>query len=135
MPVRTRHPRLAKAACAVYRMALWLYPTDFRRTFGRELAVTFRNRVEDVLDGGGMRTWLAFAAHIAWDTVRASFTMMAAGAPPGSASLLGLSDGDVARGGIASDGVDVHLLFAAAGLVVAVGGWYAYFAVLPAYVS
>jgi hypothetical protein len=135
MRARTRHPRLAHAACALYRLALWLYPAEFRRTFGRELVVTFRSRLEDELDGGGLLRWLAFAAHVAWDTMHASSTMMAAGAPPASASLLGLSEGEVARGGIDAATIDVQLLFAAAGVGLAVYGWYAYLVILPTYVS
>jgi hypothetical protein len=135
MPARNRHPRLAQAACALYGLALWLYPAEFRRTFGGELVVTFRSRVEDVLDDGGIREWLGFAAHIVWDTLRASIAVAAAGDPPGSASLLGLTDGQVAHGSLEGAIVDAQLLFPAAGVALALGGWYAYFAILPAYVS
>jgi hypothetical protein len=135
MRARTRHPRVAHAACALYRLALWLYPAEFRRTFGGELVVTFRSRVEDVLDGGGLCAWLAFAAHMAWDTMHASSTMLAAGPPSASASLLGLAEGEVARGGIDGATIDVQLLFAAAGVALALYGWYAYLVILPTYVS
>jgi hypothetical protein len=135
VPVRTRHPRLARAACALYSLALWLYPAGFRRTFGHELVITFRSRVEDVLDGGGIRLWLAFAAHIAWDTMHATTLVVDADESSCSASLLGLSEGEVAHGGLPGSPLDVQLLFAAAGLLLALGGWFAYFAILPLYVS
>ena len=135
MRVRTGHPRVAATACRVYGLMIWLYPPAFRRAFGRELVLTFRSRVEDVLDDGGVREWIAFAAHIAWDTIRTSGTLMAAGGPQDSVSLLGLSEGDAAQGGIDRATVTVDLMFAAAGLVLGVGGWYAYFAILPLYVS
>jgi hypothetical protein len=135
MRARTRHPRLAAAACKVYGLTIWLYPAELRRVNGRELAVTFRSRVEDVLDGGGVRAWLAFAAHIALDTMRTHADLVTAGAAQDSVSLLGLSEGDAAHGCIDRATVDIHSLLAAAGLVLAVAGWYAYFAVLPSYVS
>ncbi len=134
MRVRTRHPHLAAAACTIYGLLIRLYPASFRQAFARELMVTFRSRAEDVLDGGGVRDWLAFAAHIAWDTLHTCATLTAAPAQE-STSLLGLSEGDAARGGIDHGHGDVGLMFAAAGLALACAGWYAYFAVLPSYMS
>jgi hypothetical protein len=130
---RTRHPRLAAAACKIYGLTIWLYPSEFRRAFGRELAVTFRSRVEDVLDGG-IVDCLAFAAHIALDTIRAYYTMVTASRAQHPVSLLGLSESDAANGALDHATLDVQVLFAAAGLVLTVVGWYAYFAVLPSYV-
>jgi hypothetical protein len=136
MRARQRHPRLAQAACVLYGLTLWLYPGEFRRTFGVELIVTFRSRVDDVLRDGGIREWLAFAAHILWDTLHASLTVSAAARPaPASVSLLGLMDGEMAQGSLPGAGADVLLLFPAAGVALALGGWYAYFAILPGYVS
>jgi hypothetical protein len=135
MRVRTGHPRLAATACRVYGLMIWLYPPAFRRAFGRELVLTFRSRVEDVVNDGGVREWIAFAAHIAWDTIRTSRTLIAARGTQDSVSLLGLSEGDAAHGGIDDATVTVDLMFAAAGLVLGFGGWYAYFVILPLYVS
>ena len=135
MRAPTRHPRLAAAACKVYGLIIFLYPGEFRRAFGRELVLTFRNRVEDVLDGGGIHDWLAFAAHVALDTIRAYSDLVTAGRVQDSESLLGLSEGDAAHGCIDRATVDVQLMFAAAGVVLAFVGWYAFFAVLPLYVS
>ena len=109
----------------LYGLALWLYPAEFRRTFGGELVVTFRSRVDDVLNHGGIGEWLAFAAHIVWDTLHASLTVSAAGPVPGSVSLLGLIEGEVAQGGLPGPSTDVLLLFPAAGVALALGGWYA----------
>jgi hypothetical protein len=135
MRVRTGHPRVAATACRVYGLMIWLYPPAFRRAFGRELVLTFRSRVEDVLNDGGVREWIAFAAHIAWDTIRTSGTLMAERGTEDSVSLLGLRKGDVAHGCIDHATVNVNLMFAAAGLVLGFGGWYAYFVILPLYVS
>jgi hypothetical protein len=135
MRARTRHPRLAAAACKVYDVTIWLYPGELRRACGRELAITFRSRVEDVLDSDGLHGWLAFAAHIALDTIRAHGDLVTAGRAQNPVSLLGLGEGDAAQGCIDRATVDIQSMFAAAGLVLAVAGWYAYFAVLPAYVS
>jgi hypothetical protein len=75
MRAPTRHPRLSAAACRIYGLTIWIYPTEFRRAFGRELLVTFRNRVEDVLDGGGILEWLVFAGRMAIDCVRTCSTL------------------------------------------------------------
>ena len=111
MRVRTGHPRLAATACRVYGLMIWLYPPAFRRAFGRELVVTFRSRVEDVLNDGGVREWIAFAAHIAWDTIRTSGTLMTAPGPQDTVSLLGLREGDAAHGGLDHATVTVDLMF------------------------
>jgi hypothetical protein len=125
---------LVHAACALYGVTLWLYPSEFRRRFGDELTVTFRNRVEDVLEKGLGRECLSFVLHIAWDTLRAAIATRAAVNEPAPTSLLGLCEGDVAGGSIELAVLDIHIVFAAGGVVLALGGWYAYFAVLPAYV-
>ena len=117
--------------CRVYALLTWLYPPAFRRAFGRELVVTFRSRFEDVLSDGGVREWIAFAAHIMWDTIRTSAALFTARAPQDSVSLLGLREGDAAHGQIAQSPAAIDLLFVAAGLVLGCGGWYAYFAILP----
>ena len=67
--------------------------------------------------------------------MRTSGTLMATGGPHDSASLLGLREGDAAHGGLEQATVTVDLMVAAAGLVLGFGGWYAYFAILPLYVS
>ena len=134
MRLRTRHPRLSAAACKVYGVAIWLYPTEFRRAFGHELVLAFRNRVEDVLDRGGMLDWVAFAVHIALDWIHTCSTLMTESETPGSGSLLGLSDGDPAHGCIARTSVDVSLVFVAAGVVLSCAGWYAFLALLLSFV-
>jgi hypothetical protein len=133
MRLRTRHPGLVAAACKVYGLAIWMYPSDFRGAFGHELAVTFRNRLEDVLDSGGILDWLAFAVHIAFDWMRTCVMLVTEGRTEGSASLLGLSDGDAAHGCVHRATVDAQFMFGVAGLVLTVIGWYAFFVVLPSY--
>lgn len=134
MRSRSRHPRLVAIACAVYGVMIWLYPAIFRRPFGHEMRLTFRNRVEDVLDRGDVSDWIAFAAHVVWDTIRASATLAIWSPEQRSVSLLGLSEGDAAHGCIQDVSVGVDLMFAVAGLVLGFAGWYAYFAILPSYV-
>jgi hypothetical protein len=134
MRTRTRHRRLAATACKVYGLTIWLYPREFRRAFGRELAVTFRTRVEDVLDGGSLRDWLAFVGHIGWDMLRTYSTLVTAGDAPGGASLLGLSDGEVAHGCLDRATVDMPLMFATAGVALAFAGWFTFLVILPRFV-
>jgi hypothetical protein len=134
MRVRNRHRRVVATVCRVYAVLIWLYPPAFRRAFGRELVVTFRSRIEDVLSDGGVREWIAFAAHITWDTIRTSSALFAAPVPRGSVSLLGLREGAAAHGELDQASAKVDLLFVAAGLMLGCGGWYAYFAILPSYV-
>jgi hypothetical protein len=131
MRVEKRHPRVAAAACKIYGLTIWLYPAEFRRAFGDELAITFRNRVEDVLDGGGILDWLAFAVHIAVDWIRTCGTLVTESRTAGSVSLLGLNEGDAAHGCLDRTAVDVPLVFVVAGFVLAFVGWYAFFGILP----
>lgn len=133
MRMRCRHPRLASAACWVYGLTIWLYPREFRHAFGRELALTFRSRVEDVLEAGGLGDWLAFAAHIALDTFRTCHTLAASSEWEGAASLLGLSEGEMAQGALDPATVDIQLMFATAGVALTFAGWFAFFVILPKY--
>jgi hypothetical protein len=121
----TRHPRLSAAACKVYGLTLWLYPTEFRRAFAHELVVTFRNRVEDVLDGGGILDWLGFAGHIANDCIRTCSTLMTESRTRTSMSSLGLSEGDAAQGDIVRTTIDVSVAGVAAGIVFGCVVWLA----------
>ena len=111
MRVRTRHPRLVATACRVYGLMIWLYPARvqacLRPRADPHVSESRRGRAEC----GGVRDWLAFAAHIAWDTIRTSGTLMATGGPHDSVSLLGLREGDAAHGGLdhATVTVDRHV--------------------------
>jgi hypothetical protein len=105
-------------------MTICIYPTEFRRAFGHELVVTFRNRVEDVLDGGGILEWLAFAGHIAIDCMRTCRTLSTELRACGSMSRLGLSDDARSLSGIDRRTADVSHMFVAAGVVFSAGAWY-----------
>lgn len=133
MRAQTRHPRLVAAACQLYRLTLWLYPAEFRRAWRAELTITFRNRVEDVLDGGGLVHCCAFASHIAVDCLRTWGTVATPSGTSGSASLLGLGDGDAASGCLDRRTLDVSLLFAVTGFMLACVGWYVYLMILPSF--
>jgi hypothetical protein len=125
MRAPTRHPRLSAAACQLYGLTIWMYPRGFRRTFGRELIVTFRNRVEDVLDEGGILDWLGFAVHIAVDSVRTCGALLTEARPHDARSLLGLSEGNSEAGSIERRTFDVSLVLAA-GIVLTCVVWYTY---------
>ena len=130
MPVRTRHPRLCAIACRIYRVMIALYPAGFRRSFDQELLVTFRNQAEDTLNGGVL-TWLGFAGRIACDWVRTWGTLTTESDMPSTMSLLGLhAHDDHAWGVIDRATVDVSFVFAAAGVVLMVVGWYSYVVLL-----
>jgi hypothetical protein len=105
-------------------VTLCVYPTEFRRTFGHELLVTFRNQVEDVLDGGGIPEWLAFAGHIAIDCVRTCSTLSTAVRAAGSMSLLGLSEDARSPSGIDHRAVGVSHVCVTTGVVLSAGVWY-----------
>jgi hypothetical protein len=134
MRMRCRYPRLAAAACRVYGLTIWLYPAEFRRAFGRELAVTFRTRVEDVLETGGIGDWLAFVAHIALDALTTYSMLVTRSGAQGAVSLLGLSEGEVAHGCLDRATLDIQLMFASAGVALAFAGWFAFLVILPKHV-
>lgn len=136
MRAPTRHPRLAAAACKIYGLTTLLYPASFRRAFGRELTITFRNRVEDVLDTGGIHDWLAFAVHIALDTICAYADILNTADAAAPLSLLGLAAGDIAHGSLDRAYTDIiQRIFVLAGIALTIGGWYAFFAILPSYIG
>jgi len=120
MRIPTRHPRLSAIACRIYCLTMCLYPTEFRQTFGHELVITFRNRVEDVLDGDGILEWLAFAGHIVVDCTRTCWTLSTELRACGSMSLLGLSDDS----GTDQRSAGLSHVFVAAGIVLSAGVWY-----------
>lgn len=132
MRAKTRHPRLSNVACRVYGVAIRLYPRAFRQAFGHELAITFRNQLEDVLDSDDIVEWVRFAEHIAGDWIRTYIRLLT---PPrashGPVSLLGLADGDLASARPDRVTVNVSFVFAVLGVVVALFGWYAYLFNLP----
>jgi hypothetical protein len=105
-------------------VTLCVYPTEFRRAFGHELVVTFRNRVEDVLDGGGVLEWLAFAGHIAVDCIRTCGALSTEAGACASMSLLGLSDDARSLGGIDHRTAGVSRVFVTAGVVFSAAVWY-----------
>ncbi|HEX4347542.1 MAG TPA: hypothetical protein VHZ73_08210 [Vicinamibacterales bacterium] len=122
---------MVAAACVAYHLAVLLYPDEFRRDFGRELEITFRNRVEDVLDTGDVLQWMAFVGHMCADTIRACVTLAPQSGARRQMSLLGLGDDATAYGSLERT-VDVQFTFFAAGLVLTCIGWYVFFVALPA---
>jgi hypothetical protein len=133
----SRHPRLVAAACRIYGVTIRLYPAEFRHAFGRELALTFRNRVEDIVEAGGVRAGLAFAGHIAWDTLNTWRLLVTTSDAPGDAgSLLGLSEGEAACGCLDGATPDMQLMFVSAGFALALAfvGWMALVHILPKHV-
>jgi hypothetical protein len=130
MPARTRHPRLAAIACRMYRLMIVLYPAEFRRSFDHELIVTFRNQAEDALNGGVL-AWLGFTGHVTWDWVRTWGTLTIDSDTPAAVSLLGLqAHDDHAWGCLDRATVDVSFVFAVAGVVLMVVGWYRFVVLL-----
>jgi hypothetical protein len=128
---RTRHSRTVAAVCFLYRITLWVYPPQFRRAFGPELVVTFRNRFEDVCDSGRVLDCVAFAAHLIVDWIRAYTILLRESRPPASVAVLGLSDDEIAHGCVAGAAGDGQFIFAAVGFVFSIIGWYIFFTFRP----
>ncbi len=119
---RCRYPRLTAGVCRLYGLAIWMYPPSLRREFHRELAITFRNRAEDVLNSGSLAVALAFALHLVGDWLR-TFTLKTDDPPV--LSLLGLGGGDApACGCIDRTTLSVSLMLATLGVLLLIGGWY-----------
>ncbi len=130
-----RHPRLASAACWVYSLTIRLYP--------REVQACLRSRTRPHLPESRRRTsWkpavsregLAFAAHIALDTLNTWATLATSSQSQDAVSLLGLTEGEIAQGGLDSATVDIHMMFVTAGMALTFAGWFAFFVILPKYV-
>ncbi len=122
MAGRSRYPRLVAAACRLYSVAMWCYPAALRREFHRELTITFRNRVEDVLDAGGATALPFFVSHLVIDWLR---TLSLGSDYQPSLSLLGLGvDDEQACGCLDRTTFSVSLMLATLGVILLVGGWY-----------
>jgi hypothetical protein len=56
--------RLLQCMCIIYGVMLLAYPRRFRREYGHEMMLVFRNRARDVLQNGNIWTLLPFSLHI-----------------------------------------------------------------------
>jgi hypothetical protein len=109
-------------SCRIYGLLIWLYPADLRRGYRHELLLTFRNRVEDVVNTGRLWTAILFAGHIAADWLR---TLALASEPTPTFSLLGLTSTDGgAPGCLDRSSISVSLMLASLGVVLLIAGWY-----------
>jgi len=119
---RGRHPVLVAVACRMYALMIWFYPPTLRRDYRRELLLTFKNRVEDVLEASSVLAVVRFVTHLAVDWLR---TLMLEREEPVTLSLLGLGSSDGAGAGcIDSSNVSVSLMLATLGVVLLIAGWY-----------
>jgi hypothetical protein len=117
---RGTHPVLVASACRLYALMIWFYPATLRREYRREMLLTFKNAVEDVLDSSVWAVML-FVAHTAIDWLR---TLTLERDEPVTVSLLGLgSTGDAGAGCIDSSNVSVSLMLATLGVVLLIAGW------------
>jgi hypothetical protein len=122
MAARCRHPHVVAWSCRLYQLLVCCYPADLRRDYGHELRLTFRNRVEDVVNTGRLWTVIRFAGHIAADWLRTSAIEPE---PAGTFSLLGLTSTDGgASGSVDRSTVCVSLMLASLGVVMLIAGWY-----------
>jgi hypothetical protein len=121
MAARCRHPHVVVWSCRLYSLLIWFYPADLRRDYRHELQLTFRNRLEDVINAG-LWTAMLFAFHIAADWFR---TLAFEPEPTGTFSLLGLTSIDGgAPGSVDRSTISVSLMLASLGVVLLIGGWY-----------
>jgi hypothetical protein len=60
-------PRSLRWLCRIYRLMLLAYPSTFRREYGREMALAFRNEAQDVLQNNGSWALFPFTLHVIWD--------------------------------------------------------------------
>jgi hypothetical protein len=122
MAARSRHPQVVAWSCRLYGLLIWLYPSDLRRNYRHELRLTFRNRVEDVVNAGRLWTAMLFVVHIAGDWIR---TLALEPEPTPTFSLLGLTSADGGgSGSVDRSTVSVSLMLASLGVVMLIAGWY-----------
>lgn len=129
MRSRTRHRRTAAVACWLFARMLRMYPAEFRRTYGEDVAITFRNRVEDVLNDGGILNWGAFVARTVVDEMRACAALL-------SESRLHHTDEFLAAGAnrpwLEATATDRGMAFVS-GVALSCAGCYAFILVLLSY--
>ena len=59
--------RLVRWLCHLYSLMLLAYPSAFRREYGREMALVFRDQARDVIEHGGARALLPFMLRVSCD--------------------------------------------------------------------
>lgn len=122
MAARCRYPRVVAWCCRLYSLLLRLYPANLRREYQRELLLTFKNRVEDVINTGRPSVAMLFAIHMAVDWLR---TLALEHEEPAALSLLGLDSHEGgASGCLDRSTVSVSLMLASLGVVLLIMGWY-----------
>jgi hypothetical protein len=65
--------QLTRLLCRLYAVLLWAYPSEFRREFGREMLLVFRNRAREVVRQGGSSPLTFFVLQVGWDWMRSTF--------------------------------------------------------------
>jgi len=101
---------------------IWFYPATLRLEYRREMLLTFKNSVEDVLEASSVLAVLMFVVRMAVDWLR---TVTLEREEPATLSLLGLGSSDGAGAGcIDSSNVSVSLMLATLGVVLLIAGWY-----------
>jgi hypothetical protein len=61
------HTQLLRWLGRIYGLTLLAYPSAFRREYGREMAMVFRNRARDVVERSGGWALVPFLRHVGWD--------------------------------------------------------------------
>lgn len=61
--------RLVRVLCRLYAVMMSVYPSEFRRRFGGEMRLAFRQRARVVVDDGGLSALMCFAFDILADWV------------------------------------------------------------------
>jgi hypothetical protein len=70
----TSHDRVLHWLDRFYRLTLWVYPSAFRREYGREMTVAFRSRAREIVRVKGVGALAPFVAHITWDWIHSAVT-------------------------------------------------------------
>lgn len=124
MSARSRHPRVVAWSCRLYGLLIYVYPPSLRREYRRELLLTFKNRAEDIVNGGSLSEAMRFALQIAVDWLR-TLTLPLEPDEPTALSLLGLGSREAgASGCVDESNVSVSLMLASLGVVLLIAGWY-----------
>jgi hypothetical protein len=133
---------MLRCLCRIYDVMLLAYPANFRREYGREMAVTFRDRARGEWTRRGAAGLLFFVPHILADWLQTVVLERLHASDDDAAAANGLAGSGikvislfapnnvVAVPGTAADSRPVWLLLGCLGVFLLIEGWVRWLALM-----